>query len=180
MLYTGNPNDTQFRQPPTYAAFLKSEIDNIGDFAAIRFFAAKADNNYDSVLAVGLDEQGQILNPTGNSILFDNLPCPPECHNPNVANPPTSNIWLWLGEAQQRQQQMPPEYGFSALFQSGEIKGLWTLTALYKIRVFYALTNGTPTFLILGVDSAGNNLPDIYLLDPYPQMPTSIEIGGGL
>lgn len=170
MLYNGNPDFNQFRQPHTYATFLRSEIDNIGSFAAIRFFAAKADGDYDSVLAVGLDEQGQILNPTGNSVLFDNVPCPPECHNQNIASPTTPNTWLWLGEAQLRQQQMPPENGFSALFQSGEIQGLWMLNGLYKIRVYYALANGASTFLILGVDGDGNNLPGLYLLDPYPQM----------
>lgn len=174
MLYNGNPNYGQFRQPPIYATFPKDEIDTIRsypDFAMIKFFATKTESGHDSVLAVGCNMQGQPLNPTNNPkpIRFDNVPCPPECHIQNADNPSSSpNSWLSLNEAQQTQQLLPSENRLSASFQSGEIQGLWMMPELAKIRVYYGLYNETPTFLVIGADGNGNNLPGFFLLDPNP------------
>ncbi len=179
MLYNGNPDFNLFRQPPTYATFLKTEIDTIRSypgFAALKFFAAKAQGDYDSVLAVGYDASGVLINTAAAPILFDNVPCPPECHIMNAANPtPTDNIWLPVAGAGNKQQAMPAENRFSTLFSAMEIQGLWMLNGLSKIRVYYASKKETPTFLVVGVDAAGNNLPGIYLFDPNPVAAASLQ-----
>ncbi len=179
MLYNGNPDFNLFRQPPTYATFLKTEIDTIRSypgFAALKFFAAKAQGDYDSVLAVGYDASSEVINTAAAPILFDNVPCPPECHIMNAANAtPTPNIWLSVAGAEHKQQAMSPENRFSALFPSEEIQRLLTVNGLAKIRVYYASIYGAPTFLVVGADTDGNNLPGIYLLDPNPVAAASLQ-----
>jgi len=179
MLYNGNPDFNLFRQPPTYATFLKTEIDTIRSypgFAALKFFAAKAQGDYDSVLAVGYDASSEVINTAAAPILFDNVPCPPECHIMNAANAiATDNDWLSVTEAGQKQQAMPMDKRFSASFSAMEIQGLWMLNGLEKIRVYYASIYGAPTFLVVGADTDGNNLPGIYLFDPNPVAAASLQ-----
>lgn len=189
MLYNGNPDFSLFRQPPTYATFMKTEIDTIRSypgFATLKFFAAEAQRQaqtngqemefYDSVLAVGYDANDGLINTTVEPILFDSVPCPPECHIMNAANAmATDNDWLSVNEAGLKQQAMPLNKRFSASFSAMEIQGLWMLSGLAKIRAYYASFNGAPTFLVVGVDAAGNNLPGIYLLDPNPVAAASLQ-----
>lgn len=179
MLYNGNPDFSLFRQPPTYATFQKTEIDTIRSypgFGILKLFAAKAQGNYDSVLAVGYDTGNALINATAAPILFDNVPCPPECHIMNATNAlPTPNIWLSVAGADNKQQAAPAENRFSASFSAMEIQGLWMLSGLAKLRAYYASFNGAPTFLVVGVDAAGNNLPGIYLLDPNPVAAASLQ-----
>jgi len=172
MVFNNNPDFYLFRQPITYATFLRDELEQIRamqGFETLRFYSVKAQGGYDSVLAVGCDAGDQVLLPTFAPILLDNAPCPPECHYQNTANAPaTPNVWLTLDAARQVQQAMPSGNRFAASFPMAEIEELLSDTDAVKFRVYYALLLWLPSFLVCRVGSDGNNLPDYYLLDDGP------------
>lgn len=175
MINTFDPDYSLFRQPPTYATFLKNEIEWImatPGFETLRFYSVKAQGGYDSVLAVGYDANGQVLLPTSAPLLLDNVPCPPECHIRYTTNfIPAANLWLPLVSAQQIQQEMPLGNRFAVSFPKAMMEDLLSNTSVGTIKVYYASLNGAPTFLVRRADSNGGSIADYYLLDSNPVSP---------